>query len=761
MPTSHVWKFFRIGGLDQAAIDSGADLLALKDLDQKLWVALSCPVKGLELDEKTLTLLDSDKDGRIRAPELLAAIAWAARHLKDLGVLLQARASLPLSAFHDATPEGRAARASAQRILASHGKPDATEITLADAADTARLFAATRLNGDGVITTDTPTDPALQLLIADILATHGGIADRSGAAGIDQPRVETFYAELTAFAAWHAQAAEVPQLGADTAAALAAVQAVRAKVDDYFARCRLVAYDPRALAALNRAEGDYLALATRDLTATAQEIAGFPLARIEAYRPLPLLDAVNPAWAAALVKLHVVAVTPLFGAAQTTLTEADWTTLQSQVAAYEQWAAAKAGASVETLGLPRVQALLAADQKATLLDLIDQDKALDPEFTAVTTVETLLRYARDFRALLNNFVNFFDFYSPDQLAIFQAGTLYLDNRSTEFCVQVAGPNPLAAMSKAYIAYVDCRRAGEAPIKVAACFTQGDSDYLFAGRNGIFYDRKGRDWDATIVSIADNPISIQQAFLSPYKKFLRFIEEQVAKRAAAADAENNTRLADAASTTANADKITKPVAEPKKFDVGVIAALGVALGALGTLLGGFISGFLGLGLWMPLGVLGIIVAISGPSMLIAWLKLRQRNIGPLLEANGWAINGRVKINIPFGTKLTERAVLPTGAKRDLTDPYEDKEAARRRKAITAVFVAVALAAGLLWHHHKQGYWLWADAATRQQVRDEQAADAALAQARADQTKKTAEAKLAAETSATKPVPSPASPTPAAR
>lgn len=753
MASSHIWKFFRIGGLDQAAIDSGADLLALKDLDQKLWVALSCPVKGLELDEKTLALLDSDKDGRIRASELLAAIDWADRHLNDLGVLLQTSATLPLSAFKTSTPEGRAALASAQRILASHGKADATSITLAEAADTARLFAATRLNGDGIITPDSATEPALQLLIADILATHGGTVDRSGAAGIDQPRVESFYADLTAFADWSAKgaASDLLPLGAHTAAALVAVQAVRAKVDDYFARSRLAAYDARSLAALNRAEADYLTLATRDLSANAQEIAGFPLARIEAHRPLPLLDAVNPAWATALATLHTAAVTPLFGPGQSTLSEAEWVKLKAQVSTYEAWAASKAGAAVEKLGLPRIHALLAANQKASLLDLISQDKALDPEFTAVTTVETLLRYARDFRPLLNNFVNFFDFYSPETPAIFQAGTLFLDSRSTEFCVQVAGATPLAAMSKAYIAYVDCKRAGEAPIKIAACFTQGDSDYLFVGRNGIFYDRKGRDWDATIFSIADNPISIHQAFLSPYKKFLRFIEEQVAKRAAAADAEANTQLADAAATTANADKIKKTAAEPKKIDVGVVAALGVALGALGTLFGGFISGFLGLGLWMPLGVIGIILAISGPSMLIAWLKLRQRNIGPILEANGWAINGRVKINIPFGTQLTERAELPAGAKRDLTDPYEDRVAARRRKAVTALVVILALAAGVLWHRYEKGYWLWANATTRQSVIAEKAAALAMDQAQAEQAKKAAEAKLSSAAAAEKTIP----------
>ena len=64
----HKWKFYRMGGLDQALVETGEDLAHLAELDQKLWVALSCPVKGLELDPRTLELLDLDKDGRVRAP---------------------------------------------------------------------------------------------------------------------------------------------------------------------------------------------------------------------------------------------------------------------------------------------------------------------------------------------------------------------------------------------------------------------------------------------------------------------------------------------------------------------------------------------------------------------------------------------------------------------------------------------------------------------------------------------------------------------
>jgi hypothetical protein len=689
---NHVWNFFRIGGFDQVALTSAADLENLHTLDPKLWCALSCPVKGLEIDEKTLALIDTDGDGRIRVPELLAAIAWAKPYFKDLAVLLSGQDSLGLNDFAT-TPKGQSAAASARRILTSLGKPTATAISLAEAADTAKLYASAHLNGDGIITASTAADPALSAVLNDILETTGGIPDRSGLAGVDLPRIDAFFADLSAHVEWanHADSPAILTLGEATPRAAAAVATVRAKVDDYFARARLAAFDHRALAAVNGSEGDYLSLAGRDLTTAASEVAHLPLARIAAGQPLPLLEGVNPAWASAVAILHRDAVTPAFGPAFTSLTETQWTVLKTKVEAYATHAATKTGAAVEKLSPGRIQDLAtkAPAIRAALADLINQDAALAPEFEAIASVEKLLRYTRDFRSLLHNYVNFFDFYSPDRLAVFQAGTLYLDNRSTEFCLEVAGPAPLAAMSKAYIAYCDLKRPGGATRKIAACFTQGDGDYLFVGRNGLFYDRQGRDWDATVTAIVDNPISVREAFFAPYKKFVRMVEEQVAKRAAAADTDATNKLAAAADQTANADKTVKQ-AEPKKIDIGTVAAMGVAVGAIGGALGAIATGLAKLTIFqLTLVPLGLMLVISGPSMLIAWLKLRQRTLAPLLEANGWAVNGRVGINIPFGTKLTERAVLPPGSKLDLNDPYRDRTSARRARIVLFGTLAILL------------------------------------------------------------------------
>ncbi len=706
---AHTWHFFRTGGLDQVALTTGADLLALEHLDQKLWVALACPIKGLELDEKTLALIDTDGDGRIRVPELLAAITWSAARLNDVGTLLAGTDGLPLAALNLNTSEGRAVHASAKQILANLGKKNATTITIAESADTAKIFAASPLNGDGVIPPEAAAEAATKQLITDMIASTGGTADRSGSLGVTAADIEKFFVALADYAAWAtsgASAAVLP-LGEQTSAASAAIGAVRAKIDDFFARCRLAAFDARALAALNRSETEFLAIAAKELTLSAAEVAGFPLARIEAGRTLPLLDGVNPAWSAALATLHAAAVTPIFGAAKTTLTVAEWADLQTRFTAHDVWAAAKAGAACEKLGLARAQEILASKGRDALAALLAEDLSLAPQFAAIAGVERLARYHRDLRSLLHNFVNFADFYSRDRWAVFQAGTLFLDSRSTEFCVRIDAPNPLAVMSKAYIAYCSCTRAGCPPLNLAACFTQGDSDYLFVGRHGVFYDRAGRDWDAVITGIVDNPISIRQAFWSPYKKFLRMIEEQVAKRAAAAEAASNARLATAAEKTANADAIK--VAPPNKVDVGAVAAIGVAISGAVTAITLILGYVFALKFWQyPLVLVGLVLVISAPSMLIAWLKLRQRTLGPLLEGNGWAVNGRVKINIPFGTALTDVAVLPAGSHRSLEDPYEDKAAAKQKRRATFFVVVVLLAVAALWirwNERQTGRYFW--------------------------------------------------------
>jgi len=702
---THLWKFFRAGGFDQVKLETGSDLMHLDQLDQKLWVALACPTTGLEFDPKTAALIDTDKDGRMRAPEVIAAAKWAGAMLKNPNDLVKGGDSLPLAAINEANPEGKQLLASAKQILVNLGKADATTISVADASDANKIFVNTTLNGDGIIIAESAPDDATKAIINDIAACLGPVADRSGKPGIDQTKADTFFIEAAALSDWNkkaeADAANILPAGDATAAAAAAVKAIKTKVDDFFGRCRLAAYDPRTVALLNRKEEEYVAIAAKDMSINAAEVAGFPLAQVASGRALPLKSGINPAHAAAVAALYANAVKPLLGE-KSELTEADWTALLARLGAFECWNAGKAGAVVEKLGLKRVREILGSNAKETITALIAKDKALEPEATSIANVEKLCRFVRDLHTLCLNFVNFKDLYDGGTPAIFQCGTLYLDQRSCTLCLTVedAGKHAsMAGLAGAFLAYCDCVRKGTGEKKsIVAVFSQGDDDNLMVGRNGVFYDRKGRDYDATITKILSNPISLRQAFWSPYKKLVRMIEEQIAKRAAAADAASTSKLQSAATTAATADK-AKP-AEPKKVDVGAVAAMGVAVGAIGTAMAYFLGLFKGIAPWqLPVIIIGLMLLISVPSLILAFMKLRKRNLGPILDANGWAVNAKAKVNVPFGTSLTGIAKLPPGSTVDVSDRYAEKSAALP-KVLLILFViwwiyAFASDMGILW------------------------------------------------------------------
>jgi hypothetical protein len=683
MATPHTWKFFRAGGFDQVQLDNGADLLALKELDQKLWVALSCPTRGLEFDTKTLDMIDSDADKQVRANEVLAAIAWAGGLLKNPDLLVQRSDKLSLSDIDDSGAEGKHILASVRHILKSLGKANAAEISLADMDDIEKIVVALEFNGDGVVTAKQIADEGLRGTVEDAMKCGGSVADLSGETGINQAISDQFFAELAAYSAWHAKGIgdnAILFLGDNTAAAAETFNAVKDKVEDYFTRCHLAAYDARAAEPLSRSAGDYSEFAGQSLSASNAGIANFPLATIEANKPLPLVAGINPAWHAKMMALHGQIVAPVLGK-KDSLTAVEWSGLCAKFSAYAAWQGSKPANSVEQLGGDRIKAILASGHQMDINALITKDKGVAEEVQAIRSVEKLLRYNRDLFDLVNNFVSFRNFYTGKDKAIFQVGTLFLDGRSCELCVKIDDVGKHAGFANSSgvcLVYCECKRnEGKEKMTIAAAFTAGDADFLMVGRNGVFYDRRGQDWDANIVRIIDHPISIRQAFWSPYKKLSKMISEQLQKFAASKSEAVDSKLHSTA--TEHAAAVVAPAAPPPKppFDVGkfagIFAAIGLAIGAIGGILASVVGGLLGLKVWqMPLAIIGLMLMISGPAMILAWFKLKNRNLAPILDANGWAINARAKINIPFGTSLTRMASLPAGAHRSLVDPFAEKK-----------------------------------------------------------------------------------------
>ena len=712
--TEHTWSFSAVGGVKRVNLETGEDLLHLASLDPKLWTALICPVDNLEIDRRTLDLIDTDHDGQIRVPEIIDAVNWITAVIKNPDDLFRQSAAFPLYAINDQTENGRILLDSARIILKNLGKEDTATLTVAETSDTARIFAGSRFNGDGVITGESADTREQETLIGEVIQYTGSVADRDGKEGINNELLQGFFDQCAKYAAWMAkkeagQNAILP-FGADTAAAYANYCAIRSKVNDFFMRCSLAAFDHQATEALNLQMARVQSITDKDLSECSAEIAAYPIAKIGAERPLPVLKGINPAWEKQVSLFRQQVVSVLFPEKES-VSEKEWQQVAAIFAPYAQWVQEKEGTAVEAPGLDRVTAILNSNGLNELSALIARDKALEQEAGNIILVDKLVRYYRDIFTLLKNFVTFYDFYNQEHKAIFQAGTLYIDQRSCDLCVKVtdmARQSALAAYSGMYLIYCDCSsKATNEKMTIVAALTNGDIDNLVVGRNALFYDRKGMDWDATVVKILDNPISIRQAFFSPYRKVSRFIENSINKFAASQDekvtADINKGVSDIPVKEDEAAAKKEPaVPPPPPFDVGkfvgIFAAIGLALGAIGTAITSATSGFMGLVWWkMPLAILGIILLISGPSMIMAYLKLRKRNLAPILDANGWAINARVIVSIAFGNTLTHLAELPKGARINFNDPFTKKP----RPILPIVFTLAVLAGIVLFLLVKNG------------------------------------------------------------
>lgn len=640
---SYEWKFSTVGGVTRVNIETGADVAHLNELDQKLWTVLSCPVSGLEFDEKTLRLMDSNNDGRIRVGEVVAASQWLTKVLKDMNYLLEGKDCIDFSQVQADSDEGKEVLESAKLILKQLGA-EKESISLAD--------------------------------VAEYMAGYE-----------EKCKAEYTAANPDPFE---------PPYGDKSDDAEAAVNALRAKVADWFMRCKLVQFDEEASGVLDVQVEKIASISANNLADSTAEIADYPLARPSKEALLPLNGGINPAWQGQFATLKALVLDVDF-AGKESISEEEWNGVLAKVDAYTAWKAAGETAMNEAV----------AEQ-------------LKVHSAAIEPVEKLLRLCRDFFKLLRNFVVFKDFYNraPGTEAIFQAGVLFVDQRSCELCVKVSDmPKHLATAGKSglYLLYCHCvSKVLGKEMDIAAAVTDGDIKDLHEGKNAVFYDRAGNDWDATITKIIDNPISIRQAFWSPYRKFGNWITEKITKNAQEKEAkqfENMTAKADQTSTslTAKPDDAAAAAtkADEKKtqvFDIakfaGIFAAIGLALGAIGAALatlGGFI-----MDKWynIILLVAAVVIFISGPSMLLAWLKLRKRNIGPLLNANGWAINSVVKINTTFGQTLTAMAKFPKVVGKD---PLADKKMAWWKKCLIWIVVLAALfVVGFRLVEHR---WVW--------------------------------------------------------
>lgn len=539
---AYEFKYFRAGRMNQIDLTCGADIASLAEADRKLWTAISMPVKGVRFDTRTLELMDADHDGRVRTPEVLAAIEF----LKSKNV------------------------------------------------DFDELFVKSE------------TD---EKALASVLERQADLA-----------KIPPSDADKAALADWEAKGKtkEVAVLGDATAAAEAALAAVEPIVDGFF---------------------------------TPPE--DMPLVTDDPDKELPLKDHLNPKHLEAVLDFSAKCVTPILGE-KSALTRMEWKQVKGAFAAYRAWVGSKP--------------VMNAGKKGELEE-----------------EERLYRYKLNLREILENYVNMKRLYAEDDLAIFQTGTLRIDAKEMNLCFHVADEgahSALAEKSKCCIIYLKLSRPSEgATASICAVVTAGTVGQLYAGRNGVFYDRDGKDWEAVITKVVESQVSLSEAFWAPWKKLGDAIGGMVKKFLGDRESSVNSAMASgklppAASADKNANGNNGGAGGAAI--ASSVAAIGIGIGMVGAALAGLMSALSSLAWWQILiAIVAVVLIVSLPSVILTWFKLRQRDIGAILNASGWAINRPLHFSMARARSFTICA----------RDPF------LKYFVIVALLVIVAIVGGL--------------------------------------------------------------------
>jgi hypothetical protein len=283
--------------------------------------------------------------------------------------------------------------------------------------------------------------------------------------------------------------------------------------------------------------------------------------------------------------------------------------------------------------------------------------------------EKLLLYQRDLIDLANNIVSFPHLYDPGDRAMLEMGTLIMDGRRFNLAVKVENRAEHVTAARAaniFVIYAEIQPPrGAAAYEVACPVVWGDKGNLVVGKRGIFHDVQGRQCQARLVHIIENPVSVLEALAMPFKRIAQMVTGKIEAIASSAEKNFDTRATGAIDQVPVAQQGQGPPPappSPQRSSPGMVVGAGVAIAALGSMAAYVTKTLAGIG-WLGIlyGLIGAILLVMVPISLVAILKLRRRDLSAILEGSGWAINARMRLTRRQKRFFTRRPPYPSGSR----------------------------------------------------------------------------------------------------
>ncbi|MBO5958744.1 MAG: hypothetical protein J6Q65_01345, partial [Lentisphaeria bacterium] len=595
----------------------------------------------------------------IRCDEVKDALNWILVRMKDLSGFDHGSDEIRLAALNTDTDAGRAMFDAIRTALNNLGCPEAESISLAQISDNEKIVSAALQNGDGVI----PPDPVGDALTADciraIMKLVGKVKDLSGAEGVDKAAVDSFEKQAAGYLAWrdeyNADPAKFLPCGDKTAALHGAISAIADKTDAFFRSAATLRFGN-----LTRGGTGALVYDPLEPETVSSFLEKSPIANpAETSELINGSDTVNPLWRDR-VGAFFDALSAAEGKTVEKITAGEWASLKAKIATYGGWIGRKNTAIFDGFDENLLRSF--AEQKVydTIRTLIANDVAVSNDLVHCKDVRKLILFQKYMLDFLNNFVCLHNLFSPELPSMIQMGKLVMDGRVFTLCTLVpnlAEHKKIVMESDICVMYIDAVRktpTENKTMKLAVAVTSGHVRNIFVGKSGIFYTEDGAVWDAKVFDFVKQPVSVSEAIREPFYKFADFLQKQAEKYIATKSKTYETNVAN------NIQAQAKPAPAPAAPVTGPMMLMGGGIGiaAIGSAFAFMAKSLQGISFSTVLAVLlGIMLIFGGPIILVSLVKLFNRNLSRFFEANGYAINMKMRLSLKMGRFFTYEPGVP--------------------------------------------------------------------------------------------------------
>ncbi len=670
------FRFKRFGAFPHLVIDSAETLRLVGELDAAHWLALSAPIHRIRSDPRFLELLDTNGEGIVTHADVTTAVAWFFSVFRSFEGLESRSGTVNPNSFNSDNADGHRIRNTLEKIRRRENLGADSPIPLSTIQESIREIALQPTGSRGVIHPEAAEDPGLKRMLNLAVSVTGGTDHPSGETGIDAHTLEQFTNQVRDYLTWRTAASDdVYPLGEKTEDTYHRHRTLIGKIDHFFALCNAAVFDGRVEANIYFDEATLGELKDSSFSELQSRLMKAPLA-VPDSRGVLRLDDANLCYRRELEDFRKTIVQPLIGDVGNEITFEQWMQIRDKLAPYEQWLTGRpqsAGALAEEEAVERFIEPIFIERAMRLLES-GSEEALEIE--DMVLAEQAALYQAHLLELCNNFVSFPNLYHRKDRALFEMGSLIMDGRYFNLALQVEERGRHATVARnsgMYLMYMAVyERPGQTKYEVAVPVTSGGRGNIVLGKHGIFVDLSGEEYDAEVIEIIENPVSFREAVGAPFRRLGRLISGKI--EAATSEAQNNldrefvghlsrTEAQQPAATTSSG-AAQQPPKNGSRFlsRGGLLLGGGVAIAAIGSALA-YIVNTLARLQWYEIliGLAAAAGAVLFPVAILAVLKLKRRDISAIVEASGWAMNGRMRLTRALSGSLTVRPGYPKGSK----------------------------------------------------------------------------------------------------